>query len=122
MARGPSFEWRGGLVSNGAAAWFRMGGGAGFEWGAGLVSNGNCGGLFSNGGGRGWFRMETAGAWFRMVVSAVSKVSGLLLNIVSEWRRCPSGSAPRPHLTKYIFVAGPYPVGGEQSCDYRGLS
>ena len=64
MARGPSFEWRGGLVSNGGRGWIRMGCGAGFEWklrGAGfewfgvdLVSNGNCGGLVSNGGFRGF--------------------------------------------------------------------
>ena len=64
MARGPSFEWRGGLVSNGGRGWIRMGCGAGFEWklrGAGfewfgvdLVSNGNCGGLVSSGGFRGF--------------------------------------------------------------------
>ena len=102
------FEWRGGLVSNGAGAWFRMGGGAGFEWGAGLVSNGNCGGQVLNGSGWIWFRMETAGAWFRMVETTVSKVSGLLLNIVSEWRRCqyavPFGGVEQWEFPYQIYI------------------
>ena len=52
--------------------------------------------------------METAGAWFRVVVSPVSKIPGLLLNIVSEWRRCqyafPFGGVEEWELPYQIYI------------------
>ena len=61
-----------------------------------------------NGSGWIWFRMEAAGAWSRVVVSAVPKIPGLLVKIVSEWLRCqyafPFGEVEEWELPYQIYI------------------